>query len=819
MTTTRARAPGQGAPAAFTPTAPHAPGWPGIEPRWTSSAKSGVGTAIGDRSRVWFTLSHGICNEIYYPGIDQACTRDLGLIVTDGRGLFSEEKRDAESRVDWMEPGVPAFRLVNTQRSGLYRIEKEILADPRRDALMQRARFTALHGLHADYRLHVLLAPHLGNRGQGNTAWVAETGGRVLLMARRGELSLALACSAPWLKASAGFVGTSDGWQDLRQNGRMTWQYERAENGNVALTGEVDLGGAGGAFVLTLGFGGSPSEAAHCALASLSDGFEKARGTFVSGWQAWQRGLTRPAAAAPAGRDLHLASAAMIRVHESKETAGGIAASLSIPWGFAHGDDDIGGYHMIWPRDLVEAAGGLLAIGENDGVRRVLGCLERTQQQDGHWPQNMWMDGSPFRNGVQLDETALPILLVAMARSRGTLDDAGLKSLWPMVRRAAAFLVSNGPVTAQDRWEEDAGYSAFTLGAAISALLAAADMAEAQGEPGGAVFLRETADFWNDGIERWTYVTGTGLAARVGVEGYYVRVAPPGAAESDSTAGDMIALRNRPQAQSDHPAWEIVSPDALALVRFGLRAPDSPRIVSTVKVIDALLRTETPAGPVWHRYNGDGYGEHADGAAFDGTGIGRGWPLLVGERAHFELAAGRVPEAARLLRAMEAMASDSGLLSEQIWDCPAIPGRELLPGRPSGSAMPLVWAHAEYLKLRRSLEDGRVWDLPAASADRYLTRKVASSLTLWRFNHRCRILQPGTTLRVEVRAAASVRWSDDNWKTVHDTMTRDTGFGYHIASLSAGRRADGSRIEFTFNWIDAERWEGENFVVEVAQTG
>jgi glucoamylase len=72
---------------------------------------------------------------------------------------------------------------------------------------------------------------------------------------------------------------------------------------------------------------------------------------------------------------------------------------------------------------------------------------------------------------------------------------------------------------------------------------------------------------------------------------------------------------------------------------------------------------------------------------------------------------------------------------------------------------------------------------------------------------------------VEVRAAASVRWSDDNWKTVHDTMTRDTGFGYHIASLSAGRRADGSRIEFTFNWIDAERWEGENFVVEVAQTG
>jgi len=802
----------------FTPTARYGPGWPGIDPRWTSSAKSGVGTAISGKSRVWFTLSHGICNEIYYPRIDQACTRDLGLIVTNGRDLFSEEKRDTESRTEWLELGVPAFRLINTHRGGLYRIEKEILADTTRDSLMQYTRFVAKSGRLADYHLHVLLAPHLGNRGQGNTAWIGDYGGRVLLMAQRGELALALACSAPWLKMSAGFVGNSDGWQDLWWNRRLTWQYERAESGDVSLTGEVDLSGINGEFLLTLGFGSSPAEAARFALASLSDGFPRARSRYIREWQAWQHGLTRSATDPSNHRDLLLASAALIRAHESKELAGGIAASLSIPWGYAHGDDDIGGYHMIWPRDLVEAAGGLLAVGANEDVRRVLHCLERTQNPDGHWPQNMWMDGTPFLNGVQLDETAFPILLVAMACSHKALDKAEMKKLWPMVRRAAAFLVRSGPVTGQDRWEEDAGYSTFSLAVAVAALLAAAELAEYNGEGSEAGFLRETADFWNENIERWTYVTGTKLAARVGIEGYYVRIAPLGSAGSVSTVDDIIAIRNRPQAQSDHRAGEIVSPDALALVRFGLRAADDPRIVNTVRVIDALLKKETTNGPVWHRYNGDGYGEHADGSAFDGTGVGRGWPLLVGERAHYELAAGRPGDAARLLQAMEAMANDSGFLPEQIWDSPDIPERELYFGRPSGSAMPLVWAHAEYIKLRRSIEDGRVWDLPPSSAKRYLTRKVVSPYAHWRFNHRCRVLPPGKTLRVEVLAAAMVRWSDDGWNTVNDTRTHDTRLGFHIACLSTGRLVACGRIEFTFHWIEADRWEGVNFIVEVAES-
>ena len=94
----------------------HAPGAPGIAPRWTSSVKNGVGTALSSASKVWFTLSHGILDEIYYPRVDSACTRDFGLIVTDGQSYFSEEKRDTQSEVTLLASGVPAFHLRNAAR-------------------------------------------------------------------------------------------------------------------------------------------------------------------------------------------------------------------------------------------------------------------------------------------------------------------------------------------------------------------------------------------------------------------------------------------------------------------------------------------------------------------------------------------------------------------------------------------------------------------------------------------------------------------------------------------------------------------------------
>lgn len=793
----------------------YAPGWPGIPPRWTSSAKSGVGTALGNASLVWFTLSHGILNEIYYPGVDQACTRDMGLIVTDGHDFFSEEKRHARHQSASLADAVPAFRLVNTCRQGRYRIEKEILSDPHRDAVLQQTRFTPLQGRMEDYHLYVLLAPHLGNRGSGNTGWVGDYKGVPMLFAERNGIALALACSAPWPNRSVGFVGYSDGWQDLVAHKRMTWSYARAENGNIALAGEVDLRASGGVFLLALGFGRNAAEAGYRALASLSGGFAPSRAAYIGEWTAWQKRLLPLDETGPPRRNLYRTSAAVLRTHEAKEFPGGLIASLSIPWGFSKSDDDLGGYHLVWSRDLVETAGGLLAAGAREEAARVLEYLQTTQEPDGHWPQNMWLDGTPYWNGIQMDEAAFPILLVDLARREEALDDRQQARFWGMVRRAAGYIVRNGPVTQQDRWEEDPGYSPFTLAVEIAALLAAAELADLNRERAVASYLRETADAWYAGLDRWIYVTDTELAHRVGVEGYYVRIAPPETAEAASPMTGFVPIKNRPPGQSREPASHIVSPDALALVRFGLRAADDPRIVNTVKVVDALLRVETPFGPVWHRYNNDGYGEQRDGSAFDGTGVGRAWPLFTGERAHFELAAGRWDAAENLLKTLDHFANEGGLLPEQIWDASDIPGRELFFGQPSGSAMPLVWAHAEYIKLRRSLRDGRVFDIPPQPVQRYLMQSPRLTNAIWCFNHKCETLALGKVLRVHTLAPGLVHWSSDTWRTVQDAKMQDTGLGVFLADLPTDKMKEGTTVRFTFYWPAAGRWEGTDFAVQI----
>jgi glucoamylase len=779
--------------------AENAPGWPGIPARWTSSAKSGVGTALGEASRVWFTIGFGILDEIYYPRIDQACTRDLELIVTDGRDFFSEEKRDTRHETGCIEGEIPAFRLTNACNRGRFRIEKEILSDPWRDTLLQNVRFVPLQGGLGDYHVHVLLAPHLENHGAGNTAWTGDYKGRPMLFASRGGTALALAASVPWRGRGAGFVGVSDGWQDLHQHKRLTWQYGRAENGNVALVGELDLGGTDGSFTLALGFGTNAAEAGFRAAASLGSGFEEAKKTYVGQWQAWKKCVAAPGKLKADALRLYHISASVLRTHEAKRLPGGMIASLSIPWGSAKGDDDLGGYHLVWPRDLVETAGGLLAAGAHGEARRVLEYLRVTQEADGHWPQNMWLDGTPYWTGIQMDETAFPILLVALAQRTGALRQDQAAAYWPMIRRAAGFIVRNGPVTAQDRWEEDPGYSPFTLAVEIAALVEAADQAAVRGETAVADYLRQTADAWNAAIERWTYAEGTPLAAELGIDGYYIRIDPPQEAEAASPQGGFVPIKNRPPGTSSARAGTLLSPDALALVRFGLRAAGDPRIANTVRAIDARLKVDLPAGPAWHRYNGDGYGEHADGTPFDGDGIGRAWPLLVGERAHYELAAGRADVATRLLETMAGFAGDGGLLPEQVWDAADIPERGLFRGRPSGSAMPLVWAHAEYLKLARTLRDGRIFDLPPSVFDRYVNKKTASTLALWRPNQKLREIAAGWTLRVETPTAMKVRWHAGDGPQARELAARDTGLGLYAVDLPTLSLPAGTKIVFTLD--------------------
>jgi glucoamylase len=410
---------------------------------------------------------------------------------------------------------------------------------------------------------------------------------------------------------------------------------------------------------------------------------------------------------------------------------------------------------------------------------------------------------------------ALPILLVDLIRRELDWTPDRTMQYWPMVRTAAAFVVKNGPVTQQDRWEEDPGYSPFTLATEIAGLLAAADLADLAGEGKAGEYLRETADAWFNSLDRWIYASDTDLGREVGVDGYYVRDGAADSSDSDSPLDGFVAIKNRPLDESSQRVVDIVSPDALALVRFGLRKATDPRMVNTVKVIDAVLKAELPEGPGWRRYNHDGYGEHADGSPFDGTGIGRVWPLLNGERAHFELAAGNKAEAKRLLKTFENFSGEEGLLPEQTWDSADIPDRELFFGRPAGSAMPLVWAHAEHLKTLRSLRDDRIFDLPPQTVARYLDQSPPAAVTLWRFNHKCRTVPHGSTLRIETLVPTRLRFTCDDWQTFEDISSRDSGLGMHVIDLSTKKVAADGAVEFTFYWPQAEKWEGVNYRVRL----
>jgi glucoamylase len=772
-----------------------------------------VGTALSPVSRVWFTLSHGILDEIYYPRVDQACTRDFGLIVTDGGGFFAEEKRDCSFELMRLEDGVPAFQLTNTHLGGRFRITKYVLADPRADVVLQRVKLEVLRG--PPLRLFALLAPHLVNGGAHNTAWIGDYKGHRLLFAEGNGTRLALGCSQRFLATSVGFVGASDGWQMLRANGRLSAEYDRAADGNVALSAEIlpDT-----EFMLALGFGRTAPEAAFRVRASLQTPFDALREEYAAGWRGWQarlRSLDRHVDS----HNVYRVSTAVLRCHESPTFPGGLIASLSIPWGGSKGDDDIGGYHLVWPRDLAQTAGAFLACGANDEVLRVVRYLRAIQEEDGSWPQNCWLDGTPYWSGIQLDECAFPMLLLDTALREGAVPPPLLKAYWPMVARAAGFVARHGPRTGQDRWEENAGYTPFTLAVEVAALLAAAEIAMICDEDDVAEFLRDTADAWNEQIEDWIYVSDTRLAHEVGVAGYYVRIAPDVPGEARAELSGTVEVRNRFAGTCNVAADELISTDALALVRFGLRAPDDPRIVDTVKVIDHVLQVELPYGPGWRRYNGDGYGEHEDGSPYDGTGIGRVWPLLAGERAHYELAAGRRAEAERLLATLEAGASPGKLLPEQVWDADPIPSLELEPGKPSGSAMPLVWAHAEHIKLLRSLADNAVFDRPVQTTRRYLREKRVARCRTWRPDWRTPSIPAGRVLRLDLQHEALVHWSTDGWRTRSDVRTHDTGLGIHSVDLPTNGLDLGQSIVFTWMNLASGEWIGQDHTVTVRDKG
>ncbi|MEO7702234.1 MAG: glycoside hydrolase family 15 protein, partial [Opitutus sp.] len=782
-----------------------APGAPGIEPRWTSSAKDGVGTAYSTGAKVWFTLSHGIVNELYFPHVDTPNTRDLQFLITDGESFCHEEKRDLDHQIEYPERNTLLYRLTNTERAGRYRIVKEIIVEPHSSVLMIHTRVEIYDAsLRGKLRLYVLLAPHVNGTGKNNSARLHEVGGQKLIHAWRDPIHLILGCTPDFTRRSVGFAGTSDGWRDLMDRFKMETEFDSAEDGNIAVLGEIDLSREL-EFTLAVAFGFSVQSASTLFLQALATPFAQQREKFIAQWKRKHADTD--------GTDYSDDLSSLIRLshcvllaHEDKLFQGAFVASLSIPWGETKDDSDRGGYHLVWTRDMVHTATALLACGESESALRALIWLASIQDPDGCLPQNSSIAGEAFWKGIQLDEVAAPILLAWHLRREQALRQF---DPWTLVTRAAGFLIQNGPVTGQERWEENAGYSPSTLASIIAGLVCAADFAGARNDQVAENFLLDYADWLAGHVEDWTATTCGELVA--GKPHHYVRITPAEPGNPLVSPAPDTATMTVANGGGMHPARNVVGGDFLQLVRLGVRAADDPLIVASLAVMDRVLKRNLPEGPCWRRYNHDGYGQKADGSAYDGTGEGRAWPLLTGERGHYELAAGR--EALPFLEAMSRFANDGGMLPEQVWDAPDLPDQSMKLGRPSGSAMPLCWSHAEYIALARSRTDGAPFDRPEPVYQRYAIKKTESRIEIWTFLHQPQAISAGKTLRLITGAAANVRWSSDNWATVNDSDTRDTGFGCHWADLPTKELAAGAALVFTFQW--AENWEGKNFTVTI----
>ena len=788
-------------------------GRPGIAPRWTSSSKEGVGTAYSTSSRIWFTISHGILNEVYYPTIDRPQIRDLQFLVSDGETFFHTEAHELKSEIACIEPHALGYRVVSRDPQGRYEIIKEVIADPHQPCVLLHTWVKGEPQLLDRLQVYVLLAPHVGVGGAGNSARRVRSVGHDMLVAWKGTTYLALGSSIGFSRTSCGFVGASDGWQDLNDNRRLDWEFECAEDGNVAVIGQFDLS-RGREFTIGLAFGDGLHAALTTLQQSLAVPFKSHRERFVRQWKrACEDSAPLHRLAYDNGR-LYRISQSLLLAHEDKTYAGAIIASASIPWGNAKGDEDIGGYHLVWTRDMVNSAMGLMAAGDTTTPYRALVYLACSQRPDGGFPQNFWIDGTPYWSGVQLDEVAFPVMLAWRLWHANALEQF---DPYPMVKAAAGYLICQGPMTHQERWEENGGYSPSTLAATVAALVCAADFASDRGELQTAAFIQEYADFLESHIERWTVTTeGTLLP---GIPRHYIRIHPIASGDSspdeDPNHG-AIAIANRPPGGPWlFPAKDIVDAGFLELVRYGVRKAGTALMEDSLHVVDAALEVETPFGPCWRRYNHDGYGPGPDGRPYLGWGKGRAWPLLTGERGHYELANGR--DVKPYIEAIERFAGKGGMLPEQIWDESDCPAAGMYLGRPAGSAMPLMWAHAEYIKLLRSAADGRAFDFIPVVADRYQTGRGRDDLEVWKPNRQVRHVGPGQTLRILRPTPFRLRWTLDGWQTARDATAVASGLGIYFIDVPVpeGQR---SPVLFTFHLSERQAWEGRDFRVDLTNT-
>lgn len=785
---------------------------------WASGAKDVVTTSLS--SRVWATVGRGIVNEVFWPEADQPQVKDFGFLIrreTDSSAEWLELKAEMSYTVSLEDQAVPLATITHT--GPFYQLTFQVLPDPDHDALLIDYQLVPPVGAPAQsVQLYPLLAPHLDfytaaagqDTGTTNFGWVQD--GAMFARDASNQHFLCLIASPSFSRVSAGYVGYSDGWTDLNANNGMTWEYTSAGPGVVALMGELPAPQGELAGTLSLGFGTTSAEAETAAGDALAATAGTLRQQLAGQWKQASAGLKLPGVTdglTASAADAVKQSATVLRTCRARQ-GGGIVAGLATPWGDQ--TNDPGGYHMVWCRDSSETALALAALGDLDTGGELISFLTRQQRSKdnganpadyGSWGRCYFLDGSSIP-GLQLDETAFPVVLAAK------LDELG-SSLPPatadMVRNAATYLVKNGPVDspdAVDRWEETPGGSPFTLGLIVVALVAAAQTMSGDDQS----YLLSLADNWNERIEEFTYVTGSVIDRAYGTAGHYVRLGP---------AATLLRLGNQIDPGTQIKAELMVGLEFLYLPRLGLRDPSDQRITDTITVVDKMLRHTTATGDAYVRYDLDGYGEWLDGSGWPvrGFGIGRPWPLLAGERGHYD-ALVKPSAAAAWLDTMLAMRGPGGLLPEQVWDAGDLPWQHLANGHPTGSAMPLAWAHSELIKLAVTLTTGgnRPVELLNSVERRYAGKQPPQSANWhWRSTSPIVELPAGCQLWVEDTQPFTLHFGFDNWQpgTISDQNAIALPFEMYGVVLTEQQLAQHTSLQFTRRFESG--WENQNHAV------
>ena len=723
--------------------------------------KDCLGTARNSTSKVWYTVANGVLSDVYYPTVDNTNVETLQYVVTDGSTFTDLQTRDMTYTVQAIsQTGGMGCKVTETAKSGKYKIETEYITDPARNTVLMRVRFTPKQSA---YKLYLRYDPTVngnGGGGSGNggpdSATVDTSTGHPVLVAydtntvtnaanRDYAQPVYTALDGALSEPTSGLAGTSsDGLAQLDASHALTQTSTDAVGGNVVQLARLTFGPDGRA-VVALGFGATQAAAVGTAEGSLNTSFNRSLANYAQGWQRYDNALNDPKTQRLSGltnsqrnrlEAEYYTSANVIKASEDKTFPGAIVASLASPWGQAISAGDpnntyFGSYREVFGRDLYEAWTGLVADGDIATARAAtLFLLQHQQLPDGSMPRNSLVNGKPAPDSfnTQLDETAYPIL---MAQQLG-LTDATLYA--NHIKPAANFLIAHGPSFGPERWEEQGGYSPSTIAAEIAGLVAGASLARANGDSSSAAVWLGVADDWQRSIKGWAVTTNGPLSSSP----YFIRL---------SKTGDPNAAINY-NVGNGGPTLDqraVIDAGFLELVRLGELSATDTDVLNSLSVVDATIQTQTPNGPGWHRYNGDGYGDGAtDGHPWapSGQGTGHLWPALSAERGEQNLATGDAAGAASLLKSMGAFASGVGLIPEQNWESadvapspfgtdPTIASIGFTNGGPAGSAAPLTWSAASFVRLAGDLAARRNVVQPAVTRSRYVTHtQGATTLTV-----------------------------------------------------------------------------------------